>query len=93
MSQKVLKFIVCSANCLSMQLLFFGLHSTTSRQTQQSTSDRTAGPFIYNFSCVKSLDDAVLLAANWVLNHHDDGDGLKDSSNMTIAADLTFFRI
>ena len=37
---------------------------------------------------VKSLDDAVLPAANWVLELLDDADGLKDSTKVTITADL-----
>ena len=36
---------------------------------------------------VKSLDDAVLPAANWVLELLDDADGLKDSIKVTITAD------
>ena len=37
---------------------------------------------------VKSLNDAVLPRANWVLEVLDDADGLKDSTNVTINADL-----
>ncbi len=40
---------------------------------------------------VKSLDDAVLPEANWVLELLDDVDGLKDSTKVTITAFL--FRI
>ena len=36
---------------------------------------------------VKSLDDAVLPVANWVLELLDDVDGLKDSTKVTITAD------
>jgi hypothetical protein len=36
---------------------------------------------------VESLDDAVLLAANWVLELLDDVDSLKDSTKVTITAD------
>ena len=37
---------------------------------------------------VKSLDDAVLPAANWVLELLGDADVLKDSTKVTITADL-----
>ena len=39
---------------------------------------------------VKSLDDAVLPAANWVLELLGDADGLKDFTKVDIAADLIF---
>ena len=37
---------------------------------------------------VKSLDGTVLPAANWELELLDDADGLKDSTKVTITADL-----
>ena len=40
---------------------------------------------------VKSLDYAVLPAANWVLELLDDADGLNDSTTVTITADLILF--
>jgi hypothetical protein len=36
---------------------------------------------------VKSLDDAILPTANWVMELLDDIDSLKDSTKVTITAD------